>query len=160
MDPVRHEPARADIQIALRPPAVLRVWVAIFPVLFLAFLVVVVAPEGGTRTWIFAGGFAVTALLGWRLFRLAALGTADGRFVVRNHWQDRTLRREDIADVAVGRAVGRGGTSRSVLLLVHDGTSVPLDVTATSFRANVPTRLQQQAAAVRAWVSGGHQPSL
>jgi hypothetical protein len=73
--------------------------------------------------------------------------------VVRNYWQDRTLRREDIADVTVGQAVGRGGTNRSVRVLLHDGASVPLEVTATSFRPNVPTRLQHQAAAVRARVS-------
>ncbi|TFV77716.1 hypothetical protein E4P40_18710 [Blastococcus sp. CT_GayMR20] len=155
MNPV---PAPADVRLSLRPPTWLRVWVAVFPLLFVVFLVVVVAPEQGARAWIFAGGFAVTALLGRRLFRLAVLGTADGRLVVRNHWQDHTLRREDIADVTVGQGVGRGGTNRSVRVLLHGGASVPLEVTATSFRPNVPTRLQHQAEAVRTWVSAGAQP--
>ncbi len=40
-------------------PTWLRAWVAVFPLLFAAFLVLVVAPASGSRAWIFAGGFAV-----------------------------------------------------------------------------------------------------
>ena len=149
-----------DVQLSLRPPVWAQVWVAVFPVLLVVVGVFFVRPAGDT--WAMVRGAAVFVfglLLCWRLFRLGAIGTADGRLVVRNHWRDRTLHRNDIAEVTAGQELGRG-TNRSVRLLLHDGSAVALDVTATSFRRLHSDRLERQADQVRAWVFGRPQPFL
>jgi hypothetical protein len=89
-------------------------------------------------------------------FRLAAIGTADGRLILRNHWRDRTLDRGDIAEVSVERRFG--SSNRSVAVLVRDGSTVRLDVTETPFAGPFRGRLERQAAEVREWVEGrlGH----
>jgi hypothetical protein len=96
---------------------------------------------------------AFAAVLGWRLFRLAAIGTSDGRLTIRNHWRDRTVVRDDVTEVHVGR--GGSSWNRAVLLRLRDGSTVRLDVTETQFGTR---RLEEQAHHVRAWVSGAPQP--
>ena len=95
------------------------------------------------------------AVIGWRLLRLAAIGPSDGRLTVRNHWRDRTVVRDDVTEVLVGRGASSG--NRTVLLRLRDGSTVRLDVTETPFGTR---RLEQQADQVRAWVSGKPQPYL
>ena len=150
----------ADVQLHLRSPLWARAWVVAFPVLLVPAGVFVVRPGGSGWSLVRGIGVAVfTGLLCWRLYRLATIGRADGRLVVRNHWRDRTLHRDDIARVTAGQELGRG-TNRSVRLLLRDGSTVALDVTATSFRAMHSDRLERQAEQVRAWVSGRPQPFL
>jgi hypothetical protein len=94
--------------------------------------------------------------LSWRLFRLAAIGTSDGRLVVRNHWSDRTVQRDDIAAVSVSDL--RGSSFRkSVGLTLRDGSALRLEVTEVLFSTR---RLERQAAEVREWVSGRPRPFL
>ena len=141
-------------QLTLRPPLWAQVWVVVFFTVFAAINLSGVIPLRGDPNWgarIFLCLFGV--VLGWRLFRLAAIGTSDGRLVVRNHWRDRTLHRDDVADVVVGRVLG--GSNRSVQLRLRDGSTVRLDVTEVPFSSR---RLERQAARVREWVEGRPQP--
>jgi len=141
--------------LALRPPTWLRAFVAVFPIAFAAFFLVAVRPDG--PVWIGAVAvFVFAPLLAWRQFRLAAIGTADGRLVVRNQWRDRTLDRAAVAEVGVDRRAG--STNRSVTLRLRDGSALRLDVTETPFAGPFRGRLDRQAAAVQAWVDGTPQP--
>ncbi len=133
------------------------VWVAVLSVFFVSTIVSGVVPlrgDPGRAASLLICVFA--AALGWRLFRLAALGTADGRLVLRNHWRDRTLHRDDVTGVTVER-VGRGG-NRSVHLRLRDGSTVGLDVTEVPFLGR--GRLERQADEVRAWLSERPGPFL
>ncbi|UOY00641.1 hypothetical protein [Blastococcus sp. PRF04-17] len=144
----------ADVQVHLRPPAWARGWVAVFPILFAGMFLFVIRPDGSQ--WLFAVVvFVFSPVLAWRLFRLAAIGTGDGRLVVRNHWRDRTLHRDEVAEVGVTKVTAAG--NRSVGLRLRDGSMVRLDVTETPFGGR---RLQRQEAAVRDWVAGRPQPFL
>ena len=141
----------ADVQLELRPPRWARAWAVVFPALFAGFFLFVVRPQG--NVWL--GAFVVFVFapaLSWRLFRLAALGTADGRLVVRNHWRDRVVPRDDIAEVGVERHAR--AANRSVTLRLRDGGAVRLDVTETPFAGPFRGRLERQAAEVREWVKG------
>jgi hypothetical protein len=144
----------ADVQLRIRPPRWARVWVAAFPFVFAGFFLFVVRPDG--NLWL--GGFVVFLFcpaLAWRLFRLAAIGMADGTLVVRNHWHDQRLNRDDIAAVRVDRAKGSQPT-RAVHVFLHDGTTVGLDVTESWGSRS----LQRHEAAVRAWLFERPQPFL
>ena len=115
----------ADAQLKLRPPAWARAWAAVFPSLFAGFLLFVVRPDDAGST---TGG--VVALVGgtliaWRLFRLAAVGSTDGRLAIRNHWRDREVHRDDVTDVVIG--VAGSAPNRSVQLVLRDGSTVRLD---------------------------------
>jgi hypothetical protein len=148
----------ADVQLRLRPPLWAQVWVAVFPAVFVCFALFVVRPNEGP-TWIGVLVALVFApLLAWRLYRLAAIGSSDGRLVVRNHWRDRTIHRDDIAGVSVERRAG--ATNRSVALRLHDGSTLRLDVTETPFAGPFRRRLDRQADEVQEWVSGRPQPFL
>jgi hypothetical protein len=117
-----------------------------------------VDPARGGGSWIVAAGaFLVTAVLAWRLARLAALGAADGRLVVRNRWRDRTVHRDDVDRVVID-VTGKGGWS--VQLELADGPVVPLDATWTPFRPLFGARLERQADALRNWVDRRPQPFL
>ena len=144
----------ADVLLELGQPRWARVWFVVFPVLF-AFVglsgTLPLRGDPGPALRLSLCLFA--AALSWRLFRLAAIGTPDGRLVVRNHWRDRTLHRDDVADVVVGRVLG--GSNRSVQLRLRDGSTVRLDVTEVPFSSR---RLERQAAQVREWVEGRPQP--
>ena len=146
-----------DAQLTLRPPVWARVWVVVFPVVLGTAIVSGAVPLRGESGWAARLLFCVfAAALSWRLFRLAALGTPDGRLVVRNHWHNRTLHRDDITGVAVAR-VHRGSLGKSVQLTLSDGASLRLDVTEAPFGTR---RLERDAAAVQEWVSGRPQPFL
>ena len=137
----------SDAPLELRPPRWARVWVVAFPLVTSIVVLLDLVPLQGDPGWpmrIFWCTFA--AALGWRLFRLAAIGTPDGRLVVRNHWQDRTLHRDDVGEVEVAR---RGaGPNRSVRLELRDGSAVRLDVTEHFLGRPV----DRAAAAVRHWL--------
>jgi hypothetical protein len=142
--------------LVLRPPLWARVWAAGFPFLFLGVLLLGVRPEGPARP-IALGMVVLVCLLAWRLFRVAAVGTADGTLLVRNHLRDHTLDRSDIREVSVARL--RGGTGNlTVQLALQDGSTVGLAVTEVPFRAFFGRRLERDADGVRAWVSGHPQP--
>jgi hypothetical protein len=143
------------IQLVLRLPVWARVWALVFPVFFACMFLFAFRPQDGP-VWLGAlAAFVLSPLLSWRLFRLAVVGTAEGTLVVRNHWRDRTLRREDIAEVTVGRGVS--ANSRSVRLRLQDGSTVRLDATENQFGRQ---RIERQADEVRAWVTGQPQPFL
>ena len=144
----------ADVRLELRQPRWARAWFVAFPIFMGVVVLSGVVPLRGDTGWpsrLFFVLFA--AALGWRLFRVAAIGTADGRLVVRNHWRDRTLHRDDVADVTVGRV--HGGLNRSVRLYLRDGSTVLLDVTEVPFSSR---RLERHTAEVREWVSGRPRP--
>ena len=145
----------ADAALRLRPPLWARIWVVLFPLVLAVLLLFDLVQWRGDPGWptrIAISAFG--AALGWRLFRLAALGTPDGRLVVRNHWRDRTPARDEIVEVAVAGIPGR--PNRSVRLQLRNGSSVLLDVTeAPSFLRG---GLDRQAAAVREWVDGRPAP--
>ena len=146
-----------DAQLELRPPVWARAWAVVFPVLFAGFLLVVLRPEGPVR--LIAPGMAIAcALLGWRLFRTSAVGTAAGVLLVRNHWRDRTVTRAEVADVEVAR--DRGSSARCVTLRLRDGSSLRLEVTETPFAGPFRARLERQAGQVRDWVAGAPRPYL
>ncbi len=145
-----------DVQITLRPPLWARVWVVAFPLL-LPVWVSGILPLRGDPGWPVRVLICVfAAVVSWRLFRLAAIGTSDGRLVVRNHWYDRTVHRDDIADVSVGH-LRRSSFQKSVALILRDGSTLRLDVTEGPFGTR---RLEGQAAEVREWVSGRPRPFL
>ena len=143
-----------DGALELRPPLWARVWVVAFPLVASVVLLFDLVPlhgDPGRPMRIFLCTFA--AGLGWRLFRLAAIGTPDGRLVVRNHWRDRTLHRDDVVEAAVERR--GGGPNRSVRLTLRDGSEVRLDVTEHVLGRPV----ERSAAAVRGWLSGQPAPT-
>ena len=145
-----------DVQLALRLPLWARAFVVFSPLLFAWFLVVVLRPDEGPVWWGALGAFALSPLVAWRLFRLAAIGTTDGRLVVRNHWRDRTVHRDDVDRVVID--IVRGGWS--VQLELIDGSVVPLEVTGTPLRPLFGARLERQADALREWVDGRPRPFL
>jgi hypothetical protein len=143
-----------DIPLVLRPPVWARAWTVVFPFFAASVLVFVIRPNEAP-VWI--GGavaVALSAVLAWRQSRLAVIGTADGRLVIRGHWRDRTVHRDDIAEVLVGRITG--GPNRAVQLRLRDGSAVRLDVTEVPFLGG--GRLARQADEVRTWLSGRPQP--
>ena len=140
-------------RLALHPPAWTRVLVVLSAAAVPFYVRFVIDPVRGDRSWLVAAGaFLVTAALSWRLARLAALGTADGRLVVRNYL--RTVDRRDVDRVVIDAA--RIGWS--VQLELVDGSVVPLDATGTPLRPLFGARLERQADAVRAWAEGQPQP--
>jgi hypothetical protein len=144
-----------DAQLELRPPRWARVWVVVFQVVFVSTIASGVVPlrgDPGRAASLLICVFA--AALGWRLFRLAAIGTPDGRLVVRNHWRDRTVQRDDVAEVSVA-SMHRGSLGQCVQLTLRDGSTLRLDVTEVPFRIR---RLDRHATAVREWVSGRPRP--
>jgi hypothetical protein len=144
----------ADAGLTIRPPGWTRAWVVAFPLVVAALGLSGVVPLRGDPGRLPVLAFcAFAAVLGRRLFRLAALGTSDGRLTVRNHWRDRTVVRDVITEVHVGRGIS--SWNRAVLLRPRDDSTVRLDVTETQFGTR---RLEQQAHQVRAWVSGTPQP--
>jgi hypothetical protein len=148
----------ADAQLSLRTPVWARVWTAVFPVI-LVFLFLFVIPRENGPAWL--GGLVALVLapvLSWRLFRLAAVGRSDGLMSIRNHWRDRTVRRDDIAEVRVHQSAG--SSNRSVALALRDGSIIRLDVTEVPFGGPFKARLDRQAAEVRAWVEGRPRPFL
>ncbi len=143
-------------ELLLRTPIWGRVWVTVFPALLAGFLVLVVRPDEAA---VWAGGavaVVLAALLAWRLARLAVIGSADGGLVVRNHWHDRTLHRDDVAEVDVARRAG--GSNHSVRLLLRDGSTVRLEVTETPFAGPFRGRLARQADNVRSWATQTPRP--
>jgi hypothetical protein len=133
------------------------VWVVVFPVAMTVIALTGVVPLGGDPGWgirLLLSAFAV--LLGWRLFRLAAIGTTDGRLLVRNHWHDQAVRREDITEASVVYVRG-GSLGKVVELALRDGSTLRLGVTEVPFGTH---RVERQAAEVREWLSGRPQPFL
>ena len=146
--------APLDATLAIRPPGWSRAWAVAFPLIVATLGLSGVVPLRGDPGVLPILAFcAFASVIGWRLFRLAAIGTPDGRLAVRNHWRDRTVVRDDVAEVRVGR--GASSWNRTVLLRLRDGSTVRLDVTETPFGTR---RLEQQADQVRAWVAGTPQP--
>ena len=146
-----------DHELLLRPPAWARVWAAVFPALFVAIVVSNLRPDEPPVVAIAVGMVAAACLLAWRLFHVAAIGTADGVLVVRNHLRDRELDRSTITEVSIGRL--QGGTGNlAVRLALQDGSTLGLAVTEVPFRLFFGRRLERDAAAVRAWVAGQPQP--
>jgi hypothetical protein len=144
-----------DLQLALRPPAWVRVLVVLFAAAVPCYVRFGVDPVRGDGSWIVAAGaFLITAVLAWRLARLAVLGTADGRLVVRNYRRDRTVHRGDVDRVVIDVA----RTGWSVQLELIDGSVAPLDATSTPLRPMFGARLERQADAVRDWF-GTTRPS-
>lgn len=140
--------------LVLRPRPWIRGFLVVFPIAFAASYLLVVRPEG--PVWVDALiVFVFAPLLAWRLFRLAAVGTADGRLVVRNQWRDRTVHRDDVDRVVIGRSRNRGG---SVHLELADGSTLELDVTEVPFRPLFGARLERSAASLEDWSSGRPQP--
>jgi hypothetical protein len=149
-----------DVQLRLRPPLWARAWVVVFPFVFAWFLLFVVRPDEGP-VWVGALlAFVLSPLLAWRMFRLAAIGTADGRLVVRNLWRTTTVRREDIAEVAAARAARGSSSGWAVHVGLRTGAVVRLDVTQVPLRGPLRRRLAGHVAEVREWVSGRPQPFL
>ena len=125
-----------------------------FPIVAWTVLLSGVVPLRGDPGWAIRIVMSLlVAALCWRLFRLAAIGTTEGRLVVRNHWRDRTLHRQDVAEVSVA-SVHRGSFGKAVALTLRDGSSVRLDVTEAPFGTR---RLERQASQVREWVEGRPQ---
>jgi len=146
-----------DAVLRLRTPTWARVWLVVFPIGLACLFLFVIRPQG--NLWL--GAFVVFVLgpaLAWRLFRLAAIGTSDGRLVVRNHWRDRTLHRADVVEVGVERRAG--SSNHAVALRLADGSTLRLEVTETPFAGPFRSRLDRDARAVRDWVSGRPQPFL
>lgn len=140
-----------------------RVWVTVFPVVLAVVLVLAVEP--GADGWAVVRDIGVAvfaALLGWRLFQQAVIGTGDGRLVVRNMWRSLALRREDVHEVTVDPANGRRirGGGWAVWLHLRSGSPVRLDVTHVPFGGPFSGRLEREAEQVRAWLAVGPQPFL
>ena len=145
----------ANAALVIRPPWWTRAWVVAFPLIVATLGLSGVVPLRGDPGRLPILAFcAFAAVLGWRLFRLAAIGTSDGRLTIRNHWRDRTVVRDDVTEVHVGRGAA-SSWNRAVLLRLRDGSTMRLDVTEMPFGTR---RLEQQADQVRAWVSGTPQP--
>ena len=144
-----------DAQLRLRPPLWARTWVVVFPVLMGVVLLSGLLPLRGNPGWpLRIALLAFGAALSWRLFRLAAIGTSDGRLVVRNHWGDRTVERGDITSVEIA-STHTGPSNVAVRLGLRDGTALPLHVTEVPFRGGpFGRKLEREAAAVQAWVDG------
>jgi len=131
----------SDEGLALRPSRSARAWEVAFPVVLAGFFLFIVRPEGAGQWTVVAAVLVIACVQGWRRFRLAAIGTADGRLLVRNLWRDRVLDRRDIAEVGVAARL----LSRAVRLRLQDGSFVWLDVTHSG-------RLEESAELVDAWV--------
>ncbi len=145
----------ADVRLELRQPLWARAWFVVLPIVAWTVLLSGVVPLRGDPGWATRIFMCVlVAALFWRLFRLAAIGTSDGRLVVRNHWRDRTLHRDDVAEISVAD-MHRSSFRKSVQLTLLDGSTLRLDVSEVPFGTR---RLERQAAAVREWVSGRQQP--
>jgi hypothetical protein len=149
-----------DVSLRLRPPIAIRVFALAWPAFVVVFLAVEFRPNDGgswaatAAFWLFGG------LLAWRLFRQGAVGTVDGRLVVRNLWWTRTVRREDIAAVTAARGARGASSGWAVTLTLRTGDVVRLDVTQVPLRGPLRRRIDRHVAAVQEWVSGRPQPFL
>lgn len=145
-----------DEPLVIRPPG----WVRLLgPVLLAVWLWVFLVPDGALDDLpvlgLLVAAFAVVVL--GRVFLSGVVGTGDGRLTVRNAWSTRAFARDEIEGVEIDRA-GRSGRGWAVWLLLDDGTRHRLDVTEVPFLGPSSATLEQQAAAVRAWVDGRPQP--
>jgi hypothetical protein len=149
-----------DVQLALRPPIWARVLFLVWPVVVVAVLFLEFRPNDGgswaTTLFIGLGG----SLLCWRLFAQAAIGTGDGRLLVRNVLRSRVVQRDEITGVTVHRARGGSGSGWCVQLQLRDGRGLGLDVTQVPLRGPFRGRIERQAAAVRDWATEQPQPFL
>jgi hypothetical protein len=132
----------AQVQLELRPSRGARAWEVAFPIVMAGFFLFVGRPDGAGQWTVVAVLLALTCVQGWRWFRLAAIGTDDGRLLVRNLYRDRWLDRRDIAEVEVAPRV----LGRAVRLRLEDDSRVWMDVTPAR------ARLEEQAAELRAWL--------
>lgn len=127
----------------------------VFPIAVTAVVLSDLVPLRGDPGWatrLFI--CALCAALAWRLFRLAAIGTPDGRLTVRNHWSTRSFAREEIAGVEIDRADGRFGRGWAIWLQLADGSHHRLDVSEVPFRRLFAGRLDHDAEALRMWLAG------
>jgi hypothetical protein len=131
----------SDGQLELRPSRSARAWEVAFPFVLAGFFFLILRPDGTGQWTLVAAVLALACVQGWRRFRLAAIGTADGRLLVRSLYRDRSLDRRDIAEVGVASRF----LSRAVRLRLQDGSFVWLDVTHSG-------RLEESAELVDAWV--------
>ncbi|MGY2083662.1 PH domain-containing protein [Blastococcus sp. SYSU DS0539] len=81
----------------------------------------------------------------------------DGSIEVRNRLRTRRLQRSDIGRVMLGRQGGPGSLRRLELLL-RDGPTLHLVATEAPPLPGQRRRLEEQAAELRAWLSGAAQP--
>ena len=138
------------VRLSIRPPLWTRVCVALFLPVWCWFFFTS-DHEGGAGVLGFVIAL-VTIVFITRLAFLSAVGTADGRLTVRNHWSTRTFTAHEIDDVEIGRADGRGGNGWAVFLCLRDGTRHRLDVTEVPFRQLFARGLERDHESVRAWV--------
>ncbi len=146
----------ASPDLHIRPPLWARVWIVVFlPAWLWIFFQQSDGP--GAIGWLVAV-FGVT--LGARLLVMGAVGTADGRLMVRNQFTTRDFHRDELADAVVDRANGRFGTGWTVWLVLHDGSRHRIQVAETPFRPGLTSALERHAAGLQAWIhaAGGPQP--
>ncbi len=142
-------------QLALRPPA----WVRALGAAAVAGWLYAFLSDPPAGRYLLPGALLTVLVIAF-LLRVAVcsvVATADGRLTVRNIWSTRTFPREDVEVVGIDRADGwlRRGRGWALFVVLADGSRHRLDVTeAPSLASTSLVRLEQQAAAIRAWAEG------
>jgi hypothetical protein len=146
-----------DQQVTLRTSVWARAVAVVYPMV-VAWFVFSRGPIGRLPIPVSGVLFALVLLGAWRRFRIAVIGTADGRLVIRNMWQDLVLLREDV----VGVSSGRPSPWRSHILSLQsrDGSTVRLHAALTSFGGPFRGRFERQVAEIRQWTGAPTTSSL
>lgn len=116
---------QANTPLAIRPPVLVRMYVAGFLVFWIVVLVwtIILRPRASSITVaVLFLGFAVT--LGYRLVSLAVTELPNGDLRVRNNFGSRVLSRTDVEAFSIHR-----GPTNTVQALLTDDTVYRIDVT-------------------------------
>lgn len=146
-----HMPSAAPLVI--RPPAVIRAYVAAFLVFWIVVVVwtTMIKHHGSS----IAVGILFVGLglaLGFRLLRLGVTEQPNGDLQVRNNLGGRRLSRADVEGFRLGVQGGMRLAGNTVQALLTDNTIYSIDVTRTpSFLGG--GRQTRQLAALQAWLS-------
>lgn len=115
--------------VVIRPPAVLRAYVAGFLVLWISVVVWTTMIEHHGPSMVIGIVFiAVGLTLGFRLIRLGVTEQPDGDLLVRNNLSSRTLSRTDVEEFRIATQDSRLG-GNNVQALLADDTIYSIDVT-------------------------------
>lgn len=141
---------QANTPLAIRPPVLVRMYVAGFLVFWIVVLVwtIILRPRASSITVaVLFLGFAVT--LGYRLVSLAVTELPNGDLRVRNNFGSRVLSRTDVEAFSIHR-----GPTNTVQALLTDDTVYRIDVT-LSPRFLGRNRAKRQLAVLELWLHDG-----
>jgi hypothetical protein len=147
--------ARTGVTLRLRPPAVLRVYVVAFLLVWFGMLAVTTVNAGTSALPVVLAFVGVGGVLGYRLIRLGVDATPD-RLVIRNNVRNRIVPRAQVTGFDRGAPTNLPFGGLCVYALTSTSGVIGLGVTtAPTFIPGWCRRVDRDLTSLRKWLDAG-----